>query len=187
VLAVKLEYLRGPGAVPPIPDPERVARELPDPEGRRFFLNLAARSVTIIGGEGRVNSFPLSGESAGQVLLAGQYGDFFSAGRMAFPTAASFRYAGADDRYALASQARNADTVIFCLANAEDLALLRSLRYLGKRILVFSVLSPVYLEQVPWIDGAVVVYSYSRASFIAGFSAMLGRIPAVGELPFSND
>jgi beta-N-acetylhexosaminidase len=57
---------------------------------------------------------------------------------------------------------------------------------LGKRIIVFSILNPVYLEQVPWIDGAVAVYSYARESFIAGFSAIVGRIPARGELPFNN-
>jgi beta-N-acetylhexosaminidase len=184
-LAVKLEYLRAPGAVPPVPDPERVARELPDPEGRRFFLDLAARSVTVVRGEGKEAPFPLSPESAGRVLLAGQYGDFFSCGLLAFPGAERFRFQGAAGRWELAQRARNADTVIFCLAGAEDLPVLNELRASGKRIIVFSILSPVYLEQVPWIDGAVAVYSYARESFVAGFSAIVGRIPADGVLPFN--
>jgi beta-N-acetylhexosaminidase len=81
------------------------------------------------------------------------------------------------------SYARRADTVIFCLSDAEGLSVLRSLRGLGKRVIVFSVLSPVYLDQVPWVDGAIAVYSYAPESFIAGFSSMLGRIPAQGHLP----
>jgi beta-N-acetylhexosaminidase len=184
-LAVKLEYLRSPGAVPPIPDLERLAEELPNPEGTRFFLNLAARSVTVVKGEGGKNPFPLEAEEAGQVLLAGQYGDFLSCGVLAFPGAARVRFQGAADRWELARRARNADTVIFCLAGPDDLALLNILRDSGRRVIVFSILSPVYLEQVPWIDGAVAVYSYARESFIAGFSAMVGRIPAEGVLPFN--
>jgi beta-N-acetylhexosaminidase len=84
------------------------------------------------------------------------------------------------------SYARPADTIIFCLPDDEGLSVLRSLRGLrglGKRVIVFSVLSPVYLDQVPWIDGAIAVYSYAPESFVAGFSAMLGRIPAQGKFP----
>jgi beta-N-acetylhexosaminidase len=183
-LAVKLEYFRLPNAVPPIPDLERVERELPDPEGGRFFLGLAARSVTALKGESGELPFPLYPGAAGQVLLAGQYGDFFSCGALAFPGAERFRYQGAADSRELARRAQNADTVIFCLAGPGDLALLNSLRGSGKRIIVLSVLSPVYLEQVPWVDGAVAVYSYARESFVAGFSAITGRIPAEGVLPF---
>jgi beta-N-acetylhexosaminidase len=53
-------------------------------------------------------------------------------------------------------------------------------------VIVFSVLSPVYLDQVPWIDGALAVYSYAPESFVAGFSFMLGRIGAQGRLPLAS-
>jgi len=49
---------------------------------------------------------------------------------------------------------------------------------------VLSVLNPVYLENIPWIDGAVAVYSDSFESLAAGFSAIVGRIPAGGRLPY---
>jgi beta-N-acetylhexosaminidase len=139
----------------------------------------------VVQGAGKKTPFPLSPESAGRVLLAGQYGDFFRSGALAFPGAERFRYQSAAERWELAWRAENADTVIFCLAGAGDLALLNSLQDSGKRIIVLSVLSPVYLEQVPWVDGAVAVYSYARESFIAGFSAIVGRIPAEGILPFN--
>jgi beta-N-acetylhexosaminidase len=186
-LTVKLRYLRG-GNVPYIPDPRKVETELPDPDGAAFFLNLAARSVTIVkpppGRADAASVFPLNLRSAGQVLLAGQYSDFFRAGKAAFPDAVSYWYAESQDATALASYARNADTVIFCLSEAADLRILRSLQPLNKRVIVLSVLSPVHLESVPWVNGAVAVYSYAPESFAAGFSAIIGRIPAEGRLPY---
>jgi beta-N-acetylhexosaminidase len=183
ILALKLEYLRGERAVPPIPDLKRVEAELPDPEGAAFFLGLAARSVTVIRGGPGV--FPLGPEKAGRILLAGQFSDFFSAGRAAYPEAASYWYSpgNADD---LIRRARNADTVIFCLADAPGLAVLRGLRSLDKQVIVLSVLSPAYLDEVSWTAGAVAVYSYAPESFVAAFSVMLGRIPAQGQLPLGS-
>jgi beta-N-acetylhexosaminidase len=181
IMVVKLERLRGENAVPYIPDIRKAEAGLPDPEGSRFFLDLAARSVTILSGS---DVFPLDREKAGNVLLAGQYLDFFSAGRAAYPGARGYWYTSEPEAIAtLAGMARRSDTIIFCLSDSEGLGALRTLRGLGKRIIVFSVLSPVYLDQVPWIDGALAVYSYAPESFVAGFSAMLGRIGAPGQLP----
>jgi beta-N-acetylhexosaminidase len=182
IIETKLEYLRGENAAPCIPDLRKVEAGLPDPEGSRFFLDLAARSVTVFG-ENR-NVFPLTPEKAGSVLLTGQYLEFFSAGRTAYPGARGYWYTPEPESIAtLLDMARRSDTIIFCLSDSEGLGVLQNLRRLGKRIIVFSVLSPVYLDQVPWIDGALAVYSYAPESFIAGFSFMLGRIDAQGRLP----
>jgi beta-N-acetylhexosaminidase len=183
-LLVKLRYLKGEGSVPYIPDPRKVAAELPDSEGAAFFVNLAARSVTQVKPLPPDSVFPLKPESAGRVLLAGRYNDFFKAGKAAFPAADSCRYSETDGPAALLAYARNADTVIFCLSDAADLRLLRSLEPLKKQVIVLSVLNPVYLESVPWVNGALAVYSYAPESFAAGFSAMIGRIPAEGRLPY---
>ena len=186
VLEMKLKYLRAKTAVPYIPDIRRVENELPDPEGSAFFLNLAARSVTIVRNRKTSNeafTLPLKPENAGRVLLAGQFGDFFRTGRTAFPAAVSYRFSGSDTAELL-QHARNADTIIFCISDASGLRLLRSLESLKKRIVVLSVLSPVYLESVPWADAAVAVYSYAPESFTAAFSAITGRIEARGQLPY---
>jgi beta-N-acetylhexosaminidase len=184
VLRVKLEYLRGEGAAARIPDLRRAAENIPDREGAAFFLDLAARSVTEILNKGL---FPLGPEKAGRVLLTGQYGDFFRAGMLAYPGAASYRYSLSEGSAALVRRAQEADTVIFCLSGPEDLPFLRSLRHLGKRVVVFSILSPAYLAEFSWADGAIAVYSYARESFVAGFSFLLGRIPSGGKLPFTAD
>jgi beta-N-acetylhexosaminidase len=187
IILVKLKYLRGEKAVPRIPDLKKVEASLPDPEGTAFFLDMAARSVTVVkGNEPETGILPLGPEKAGRVLLAGQYEDFFKIGKAAYPEAVSYRYAvtrGED----LAWQAQKADTVIFCLAKRDDLNVLKALKGLRKPVIVLSILSPVYLDEVLWVDGAIAVYSFASPSFIAGFSALLGRIPAEGTLPFPLD
>ena len=182
ILTVKLRYLRGEKKVPYVPDLKKIETSLADPEGTAFFLSLAARSVTLVNEK---NVFPLSPEKAGRVLLAGNYTDFFSSGKNAFPGAVSCWYSSPQNTWELLGYARNADTVIFCLSDRNGSKILEQLHGLNKRIIVFSVLSPVYLDDIPWADGAVAVYSYAPESFIAGFSAMLGRIPGEGKLPFS--
>jgi beta-N-acetylhexosaminidase len=183
-LELKLRYLRGSNSVPYIPDLTRVAAEIPDPEATAFFLDLAARSVTIVRPDPPDSIFPLTRENTGRVLLAGKYGDFFRFGRTAFPGAVEYRYSGAGDASVLISMARNADTVIFCLSDGSDLRLLRNIQQMGRKVIVLSILSPFLVENLHWVDGAVAVYSYAPESFAAGFSAMLGRIPAQGILPY---
>jgi beta-N-acetylhexosaminidase len=180
ILETKLRYLRGEQKAPYIPDLERVRTQLPDPEGAAFFLNLAARSVTIV----KPAALPLNAAQAGRVLLVGQYGDFFRAGRAAFPNARTFSYSTAEGAADITPYARDTDTIIFCLANAADLRVLRSLEWMRKNVIVLSVLSPALLDSVPWISGAVAVYSYAWESFAAGFTAIIGRIPAEGRLPY---
>jgi len=182
VLTLKLEHLRGENKVPFVPNLAKIDAGLADPEGNAFFLSLAARSVTVIDNN---NVFPLTPENAGRVLLAGNFARFFDAGLRAFPNSSSFRYSTIQDGDELVSRARNADTVIFSLSNRTGLRILQRLRQLGRRVIVFSILNPVYLDEAPWVDGAVAVYSFAPDSFIAGFSAILGRIPAQGVLPFT--
>ena len=182
VLAMKLEYLRGEKKVPYVPDLKKIEEGLTDPEGAAFFLDLAARSVTLINGK---NVFPMTQQKAGRVLLVGNYNDFFSAGRKAFPNAVSYWYNPPQATTELIALARNADTIIFCLSDRAGSRALQQLRDLNKMIIAFSVLSPAYLDEVSWADAAVAVYSYASESFIAGFSAILGRIPGEGRLPFT--
>jgi len=184
-LEIKLRYLRGEAAVPPVPDLRKVEAGLTDPEGSAFFVNLAARSVTIVKPAQNPSAvFPLKPEHAGRVLLTGQYLDFFKVGRAAFPGASAYWYSETFDPNELLTIARRADTIIFCLSDFSGVRVLRQLQSLGKKVIVLSVLSPVYLESVLWVDGAVAVYSYAPESLAAGFSVIIGRIAAEGKLPY---
>ncbi len=190
ILTLKLEHLKNNDVVPCIPDLEKVRNGFPDPEGEAFFLNLAARSVTLIknsrDGNG-TNVFPLNIESAGKILLAGYYQDFLDSGKAVLSEAETFYFSTARDIPGLQNAARQADTIIFCLSDEIDLSVLNSLRNMEKRIIVLSVLTPIYLEEASWVDAALAVYSYAPASFAAGFSAMLGSIPFQGVLPFKSE
>jgi beta-N-acetylhexosaminidase len=190
-LELKLRYLRGSNAVPLVPDLKKVETGLPDPEGSKFFLNLAARSVTVVKPSpheqltaGAASVFPLKPGNAGRVLLVGEYMEFIEAGKAAFPGAVSYWYSDYVYINDLLSYAGRSDTIIFCLSDSAGVRILRQLEALRKRIIVLSALSPVHLESVPWVDGAIAVYSYSLESFAAGFSAIIGRIPAQGRLPY---
>jgi len=187
-LAIKLRYMRGDNAVPFVPNLQKAEEGIPDPDGSSFFMNLAARSVTVVkptdGQYPGSPLFPLTPENAGKVLLTGQYLDFFKVGKAAFPGAISYWYSESFDINDLFAYAGRADTVIFCLSDTEGVRILRRLESLKKRVIVISVLNPVYLERVPWVDGAVAVYSYAVESLAAGFSVITGRITAEGRLPY---
>jgi beta-N-acetylhexosaminidase len=187
-LELKLRYLRGSRAVPYIPDLQKAEAGIPDPEGSVFFLNLASRSVTLVKPKNAQPPgspvFPLTPENAGRVLLAGQFLDFFKTGKAAFPNAVSYWYSESFDQNDFLAYAARSDTIIFCLASTEGVRVLRRLQPLNKKVIVLSVLNPVHLESVPWVDGAAALYSYAYESFAAGFSVITGRISAKGRLPY---
>ena len=176
VLQTKLTHLRGPGAVPLVPGIDRVRKEIPDPGGRAFFLEQAARSVETIK-QGR----PLLPAASERILLAGRYGNFLNAGRRIYPRAAVYFWEDVPSTAALAALAVNADRVIFCLESQADLRLLESLRPLGKTAAVFCVAPFVppahreYLITSRWIDSAAALYGTSEQSFSAGFSFLQGK------------
>ncbi|MDR2865363.1 MAG: glycoside hydrolase family 3 protein [Spirochaetaceae bacterium] len=182
VLFIKLKHLKGERALPHIPDVSKVKQNVPDKEGAPFFQDLAARSVTIV--QEKPGLFPIPREKARNILLAGQNLDFFNIGRLAYPSVPRYWYTAPVSAEFL-SMARSADIIIFYLEKSEGIDVLRAIKPLGKKVIVLSVLSPAYLEAVPWVDGAIAVYSNSYESLIAGFSAILGKIKAEGRLPFT--
>ena len=50
-------------------------------------------------------------------------------------------------------------------------------------MIVISALSPVYLDEVPWVQTALAVYGDGRDSFRAGLSALAGDFAPTGTLP----
>ncbi len=188
VLAEKLRFLglRGRGAL--FPDPDGVTESVPAPGAAEFFRQSAARAVTLVEGE-RVPWRPARGE---RVLLCGQLDEFFEEARVRWPGAdtLAFSYepfytADADDLKRIPKRARGYDTVVFCLANYNSLEILDRLKDLGPKLLVISTLSPVYLDEVPWVSTAVAVYGSGRDSFRAGFAVLAGEIAAAGRMPVS--
>lgn len=173
IIRAKLSYFKGDNPVPILPDVSKVDERVPDPEGQRFFLSQAARSVTLIRG-----TLPAVTGSGSSVLIAAAYPEFRDAGKRRFPEA---EVVGINDN--LYRLARTHDTVIYCLSDREDIGVLRALRGLSARIIVVSILSPVLLADVPWVESALAVYSYSPHSFTAVFGALAGDYRPGGVLP----
>ncbi len=177
VILAKLAYFKGGNAVPLYPEKDKLEKLVPDPEGKEFFLSQAVRSVTVV----RDRDFPLPPEKAGSVLVAGSFPDFLEAGTKRFPNADRAKLDAG-----LWNAARAHDTVIFCLSGRESLDALKGIKGSCKRIVVISALSPVLLEEVPWVDTAIAVYSYSPWSFTAAFSALAGDFVPEGRMPLKG-
>jgi beta-N-acetylhexosaminidase len=163
-----------------------LAGSVPAPGASEFFAESAARSVTLV----RPGLIPYTPRPGERVLLAGQFEDFLAEGLRRFPQAGTllfsylpFYSALPEDLQRVPRAAAGYDTVIFCLANYHSLQVLQELRAEGRRVIVISALSPVYLADVPWVDGALAVYGTGPASFRAGFAALAGDFRPEGRLP----
>ena len=177
VLVAKLGYFKGTNPVGIYPEIADIAARVPDPDGASFFQSQAVRSVTVLrnGKEPRVDA------DSGSVLIASQFASFLDIGRQRFPDASIF---GVNDR--LGSIAGNYDTIIFCLSSDYSLSVLKKLHHLRDRLIVVSAMSPVLLGDVPWVESAIAVYSYSPWSFTAAFGAIAGDFVPTGTLPLKD-
>ncbi len=187
VLQIKNDFLKSKNAVPLFPDISKIDERVPDPEGEDFFFDLACRSVTVL----RSEKLPI--EDPGRLLLAGQFRSFIEEGKKRFPEAEEFTFSyspfyGPNRGAAktILSLAPSYDTILFCLANPNSLEVLKELEPISDKLIVLSVLTPVYLQETPWVHSAVAVYGTGRDSFQAGFSALKGDFDAEGVLPLSG-
>ncbi len=187
ILKTKLKYLKPKDAVPLYPDEDELYSLLPDTESRKFFFDQALRSATIIRKSGEDGFKP-----KGRILLAGQLERFLKEGRKEYPDAEVFKFGYNPFYYSynsvqkkLASIADNYDTIIYCLANPNSAEVLKSIKDTTADIIVLSVLTPIYLRDMPWVDNALAVYGISEDSFTAGFAVISGKIDTHGKLPIS--
>ncbi|MCL1818186.1 MAG: glycoside hydrolase family 3 protein, partial [Spirochaetaceae bacterium] len=193
ILRIKLKYLKPKGE--PALSPEEIftprradIAAIPSDESKSFFFEQAARSITVIKNEGNLIPYvPGPGE---RVLLAGQHRAFMRYGRQRYPGAGEFFFpyepfywSSADDRSAFRRIAQNYDTIIFCLSNPNSLEVLQEIKGFRGKVIVFSILTPVYLADLPWVRASVAAYSWSADSFKAGFAVLRGDYEAEGVLP----
>jgi beta-N-acetylhexosaminidase len=186
ILRIKLKYLKKPGGIF-TPNSSEISG-IPSAESREFFLDQAARSITLIKDENSILPFvPAKDE---KVLLAGQHRAFLSYGRQRYPQAGEFFFpyepfysSSAEDRAAFRRKAQGYDTIIFCLSNPNSLEVLKAIQDFKGRVIVFSILTPVYLAELSWVQAAIAAYSWSAESFKAGFAVLRGDYAAEGVLP----
>ncbi len=189
VIRTKLEYLKRSGAVPLYPDVEAIGQTVVIPEGYDFFVDQSFRSVSPISWPDDFT--PVSSE--GKILLAGQYDEFFEEGRKVFPEAdeyyisySPFYYPKESEKNYIRRNASKYDTIIFCLANPNSLEILKTLRTFEGNLIILSVLTPVYLTEVPWVTSSLALYGTTNESFLAGFSTLQGLYEPSGIVPLDE-
>ncbi len=186
VLEVKIAYLIPGWRVPLLPNWREIGNYLRQPAAREFLLDQSARSVTLLNSE----NLPHRPGPRERVLLVGKNPVFLSEGRRFYPGAGELLLSGTDfylplraDRERFLQVARDYDTVIFLLSDPNTLQLLQSAEHLPQRVIVYSILTPIYLQELPWVQDAIAVYGWGQESFEAGFSVLRGDFEPVGSLP----
>ncbi len=177
VLMAKLAYFKGENPVGIYPDMDTIDARIPDPDSAGFFQSQAVRSVTVI----RETRSPRVSPDDQSVLIASQFSSFLDIGQKRFPEASIY---GINDQ--LSRVANHYDTIIFCLSSNYSLSVLKKLHHLKDRIIVVSAMSPVLLTEVPWVESAIAVYSYSPWSFTAAFGSLAGDFEPTGTMPLKD-
>lgn len=191
VIEVKLNYFKNTEAAPLFPDVSKLDDEIPNSDGQDFFLEQACRSITIYK-KGELPYFPKENQ---KVILAGSEPAFFSEMKKYYHETIDIRmsyYLGQNEaQYAanlITNRSSEVDTIFVCVwdRNSYRTALaLKPLQSRGKKIVVFSIMSPVLSFELDWADTVLFGYSYSPFSFMALSAVCTGKIEATGVLPIT--
>ena len=187
ILRLKIRYLKNGSKVNLIPDSKGIKKVIPSEEGKEYFFDLACRSVTIL----RDKDLPLNGAGSDKkMLITGQFNTFLQEGTNRFPDADRFYFpytpfysSESWVQKEIVRLSENYDTIIFCLANPNSLQILKTLKDYTGNLIVFSVLTPIYLRETSWVKNAIAVYGTGQTSFQAGFGVISGDFSAEGICP----
>ena len=192
VLKAKMEYFKGGNAAPLYPNADTIDLYIPDREGQQFFFEEACRAVSVY----KAGDFPYHPKEGERILIAGPFLSLYSEGRKRYPTARTFHFS-----YELAADQSNYDewngtnfvnvasgydTIIINVFNEHTANIARRLRYMGKKVIILSIMSPVPVLDFDWADTVLCGYSYSDFSFKALFAALNGEIECEGEIPLDQ-
>ena len=195
VIFSKLQYFKGENFVPIFPELENIESLVPDPEGTKFFLNQACKSITAF--NKAPNKYKIENPNEQKILIAGQYQDFINEGLKRFPKAKSLKYnynMGPNETTwtgdKIYSEGLNYDTVIIGCANDKAATVAKRVNQLtqkGINVIIISIMSPVYFMQDDWESSILLCYSYSPFSFQASFSVLAGDFEPAGNLPLTTN
>jgi beta-N-acetylhexosaminidase len=176
--------------VPLQPDTTALAEALRTEDSLDFFRDQAGRSVTII----RDARIPLVLRPGERVLLAGSDRDFLRVGSEFLPEAGILRLefgrpfeTNTTDMMSFRDVVSEYETVVFCLSDLNTMQFVNSIEATGREVVILSILDPIFLRQLDWVDTALAVYGWGEESLRSGFSALLGLFEPDGTLPLSFD
>jgi len=189
VIKAKLEYFKGGNAAPLYPDALDIDAAIPDKEGDKFFLEQACRSITVYQG---TSAHPAS--AAGRVLVVGGLPEFLNAMKKRYPDSGEFRFTyetGPNQTQwvidNLPKTASSYDTIVVLVGSDRHAKIAESLKELEKKVIVCSIMYPVYSERLTWADTILMGYSWSGYTLEAMASVLAGEFTAEATLPFSKE
>lgn len=189
VIKSKLEYFKGGNAAPLYPDAADIDAAIPDREGDKFFLEQACRSITVYQG---TSAHPK--ETAGRVLVVGGLPEFLSAIKKRYPDSGEFRFqyeTGPNQTQwvidNLPQTASSYDTIVVLVGSERHARIAESVKKLGKKVIICSIMYPVYSERLTWADTILMGYSWSGYTLEAMAAVLAGEFQAEASLPFSKE
>ena len=189
VIKAKLEYFKGENAAPLYPEASEISKFIPDKEGDKFFLQQACRSITYY----KKSEEKLTQAKAGRVLLCGSLPQFFTEGKKRYPNSGEFKFNYELGPNETAWMSENIlkiydsyDTIVFLVANQRSAKIAEQLKGKGKKVVIFSIMTPTYSFGLDWADEILLGYSWSGYTLEAMFGALDGEFEAEGILPFKN-
>lgn len=192
VIISKLEYFKGENSVPIFPDLDSVNKLVPDPEGTKFFLSQACKSITLFSG----SSEQIKIDRTKKILVVGQYQSFLDEAQKKFSNADVLRInysMGPNETNWSCNQIINRmgdyDFLILGCANEAATKIAKTINTLDTdvKIINISIMSPVYFFGTDWKNPVLLCYSYSPFSFKAIFSTLNGEFIPKGQLPIYKD
>lgn len=183
ILALKMKYLKPEGEKAMIPDVEEVRKFFPDRQAESFFYRQCCRSVSFIR-DADEEFISLDGK---KVLFVGpRY--FLSEALRRFPDSGTYQivpyFYDTDDwhPYELGHLIPWYDKTVFCVASPAHAQMLSRLSIFKGNIVVFSLLSPAFIDDITWAKG-IAVYGRNSSSIAAGLAAMAGEYTPSGKVP----
>lgn len=178
LITLKLKYFKSKNHVPIFADIENIPKNVPNKDGQKFFVGMAARSVTVVRGMKE----PCPDSNKEKILIASNTQSCLKYGKVRFKHARTCNLADA------LSNVQYANTIIFCLEDNYSLTVLQSLlaTYPNKRFIVISAMSPVFLKKNLAVNDVIAIYSDSPFSFMTAFSCIAGDFVAKGRMPLHN-
>lgn len=189
VILAKLEYFKGKNPAPLYPNPNTISNFIPDKDAQEYFLQQALRSITVY----KSTDFPVTKEKAGRILLCGSFPRFFAEGKKRYPNSGEFKFnyeLGPNEtewmKDNIVKQIKNYDTIIICVANERSAQIAETLKNSGKKVIIFSLMSPTYSFDLKFADEIILGYSWSGYTFVAMFAALNGEYKIQGVMPFTE-
>lgn len=191
ILEIKMNYFKNTNPAPLYPDVNAIDAAIPDPDGGEFFVDQACRSITVY----RKGELPYLPQEGKKVILAGSEPAFFSEMKKYYKDSIDIRMSynvGSNEaQYAanlIAGRADEVDVIFVCVWDRNSVKTAEALKTLqkrGKKIVVFSIMSPVLSFNLDWADTVLFGYSYSPYSFTGLAAVASGRVEPEGVLPIS--